>query len=273
MRDITEMLQRPIAFHRVFVNLGAGVTGAVMLSQAIYWSRRTGEDGWFYKTQADWEDETGLTRREQETARRKLIAAGVLQEERRGVPAKLFFRVDRDALSAALGVQTSMAESANLGSTKEPRQYGGKRQSIDSTETTAETTAETTIGRPPHGDSPTRSANPKKQRTRLPENFYPNATGIKRAEDAGFSVAVELQAFRDHHEAKGTLMLDWQAAWRTWINNAKKWSKPVQANKTDSDPSPEWVRKAGFSNVWEAENHRCWERNAHEFKNGRRIQA
>ena len=30
---------RPIAFNRDFVDLGIGITGALLLSQAIYWSK------------------------------------------------------------------------------------------------------------------------------------------------------------------------------------------------------------------------------------------
>jgi hypothetical protein len=30
----------------------------------------------------------------------------------------------------------------------------------------------------------------------------------------------ELHKFRDHHIAKGTLMANWEAAFRTWLNNA-----------------------------------------------------
>ena len=33
---ISQFLDRPIAYHRSFVTLGAGITGAVMLSQAVY---------------------------------------------------------------------------------------------------------------------------------------------------------------------------------------------------------------------------------------------
>lgn len=105
---------RPIAFHRSLVRLGVGVTGALLLSQALYWSRRTRDaDGWFYKTQAQWEAETGLTRYEQESARRRLVASGYLDEQRRGVPCRLFFRVDvrqvrRDV--EALGVRSSVQD-------------------------------------------------------------------------------------------------------------------------------------------------------------------
>ena len=100
---LAELLDRPIAYHRVFVNLGAGIPGAVVLSQAIYWSARSStKDGWFYKTQADWEDETGVTRYELERVRRVLSGIGVLEEKRKGIPAKMFFRVNEQKLYESL---------------------------------------------------------------------------------------------------------------------------------------------------------------------------
>ncbi|MEF9946806.1 MAG: hypothetical protein RR800_00440 [Comamonas sp.] len=100
---VWEMLDRPIVVHRVLVDLGLGITGAVLLSQAIYWTQRTtGRAGWFYKSIDEWQEETGLTRAEQKTARNRLEAAGFMREELRGVPARLYFQVQTEALSAAL---------------------------------------------------------------------------------------------------------------------------------------------------------------------------
>lgn len=98
---IKALMAKPIAFHRAFVDLGVGITGAVMLSQAFYWSQKTA-DGWFFKGQVDWTRETGLTRYEQEGARHALRAIGVLHEQRKGHPARLFFRVDFDRLAELL---------------------------------------------------------------------------------------------------------------------------------------------------------------------------
>lgn len=173
--SIINLMARPIAFNRVFVDLGLGMCGAMMLSQALYWRARTRDpEGWFYKSQTEWQAETGMTRREQETARRRLTKAGFLEEQRKGVPARLYFRVDIDALETALeelssslaenanqectdnennsladsanqdctNGATSMAESANQECAEAPGSDGGKRQSI--TEITSETTAETT---------------------------------------------------------------------------------------------------------------------------------
>ena len=43
----------------------------------------------------------------------------------------------------------------------------------------------------------------------------------------------EWQQFRDHHIAKGSLMADWQAAWRTWVGNIGLFSRgpPTQDRK------------------------------------------
>ena len=147
--NLLELLDRPIAFHRVFARLAGSVHAGILLSQAVYWSGRTSDPaGWFYKTQAEWEEETCLTRREQETARgllRRLMHqnASLWREERRGVPARMFYQVNFEVLGGLLaGVQSvgnrhaSMAESAKLACTNPPNWHGGNRQTIICTEST-----------------------------------------------------------------------------------------------------------------------------------------
>ena len=101
MSNFLQLVDRPIAFQRSFVRLGVGITGALLLSQIVYWQNRM-EGNWFYKTQTDLEEETGLTRYEQEGARKKLVSCGVLEEEKRGIPAKLYFRVNQERLEELL---------------------------------------------------------------------------------------------------------------------------------------------------------------------------
>lgn len=128
--DVLSLLDRPIAYHRVFVTLTGSVTAAVLLSQAVYWSRRTGENGgWFWKTAVDWTEETGLSRREQETARAILRELGIWQEEKRGIPARLWFFLDVPALETVLR-ETSMAENAKQAWRETPNRHGGNRHSI-----------------------------------------------------------------------------------------------------------------------------------------------
>jgi hypothetical protein len=100
---IAQLMDRPIAFQRSFIALNVGVTGALMLSQAWEWTNRSDDkDGWFFKTQVEWEEIIGLTRYEQETARRRLKELGVLLEKRRGLPAQLCYRVDTSRLKILL---------------------------------------------------------------------------------------------------------------------------------------------------------------------------
>ncbi len=104
---IRALLTRPVAFHPMLARLCGSVTAGLMLSQALYWTdvqERTKPEagGWFYKKQNEWTDETCLTRTEQQTARKKLIELGFLEEERRDLPAKMYFRVILERVCEAI---------------------------------------------------------------------------------------------------------------------------------------------------------------------------
>lgn len=97
---------RPIAYHPVLARAAGSVTAGILLSQLLYWTGKS-EDGWVYRTQAQIEEETALTRREQETARRDLRSLEVVVEEKRGLPARLFYKVNIAALTSLLANQDS----------------------------------------------------------------------------------------------------------------------------------------------------------------------
>ena len=100
---IYDLLDRPIAFHAPLVDLTGSITAALMLSQAIYWSKRTKHDGgWFYKSREEWTEETRMSRDEQETARKKLRASGFWQERYDRVNHRKWYRVNQAALLAAI---------------------------------------------------------------------------------------------------------------------------------------------------------------------------
>lgn len=111
---ITDMLDRPIAYHRVFVTLTGSVKAAVLLSQAMYWQKRAKQsDGWWYKTAEEWEEETGLTRHELDKARKD--CANFLETDLRDAPARLYWHVDETVLSSALFDETSKSSLAESG--------------------------------------------------------------------------------------------------------------------------------------------------------------
>ena len=103
-RNLSDLLDSPVAFHRVFVDIAGSVHGAVFLSQALYWHRRTpaGRGGWFWKTYEEWDQETGLGRRQVNSARAALAAVGVIETKTEGFPRKTWYRLDIAALDARL---------------------------------------------------------------------------------------------------------------------------------------------------------------------------
>lgn len=145
------MRGRVIAFDRRYVDVTGSVTAALMLSQAVHWTENSSHPGnWFWKTQDQWQEETGMGRREQETARKNLRETSFWQENLRGNPATLWYRVDIDRLQRALlSTPVSMAESAELSMAESdildwrnaPNKIGGMRHAKRSESTTKNTTS------------------------------------------------------------------------------------------------------------------------------------
>jgi len=93
---------RPIAFHPELARVLGGINEALLFQQIAYWSDKGSDPEWIYKTQADIEAETTLARTQQENARRRLRSLGVIEEQKRGVPARLYYRVNWDAIFALI---------------------------------------------------------------------------------------------------------------------------------------------------------------------------
>lgn len=108
--------QAPIVFHRIFVDITGSVTAALWLSYALYAldSPAASAQGWFGKSQDDWRRDTGLTRREQESARRRLRELGLIVE-RRGMGEALAFRVDCVRLYALIEAQADNVHADSRG--------------------------------------------------------------------------------------------------------------------------------------------------------------
>lgn len=111
---ISSILGRLIAYYPDFTLLpGLSVTGSVFLSQAFYWAdndKAKGRGGWFYKKQRgedSWEYETGLSPKQQANARKLLVELGILEEERKGVPAKVWYRINCEKLLELLEEKTA----------------------------------------------------------------------------------------------------------------------------------------------------------------------
>lgn len=92
------------------VKASGSIKAALMLGQAIGLSRTwlqrdRSRNGWFWMSAADWQSATGLTAREQESARGSLVEAGLWEERRTHNPSRLYFRVHLEAVARALGLR------------------------------------------------------------------------------------------------------------------------------------------------------------------------
>lgn len=90
--------EKPIAFNPAFARLTGSINAGLLLSQLLYWSDKGKDPEWFYKTIAEIQGETALTRSEQDTAIRKLKALGLIEVKVMGVPAKRHFRLSLSVL-------------------------------------------------------------------------------------------------------------------------------------------------------------------------------
>lgn len=136
--NLIKLLDGPIAFQRCFVELTGSITGALLLSQAVYWQNRCKtDDGFWWKTQEQWTAETGMSRHELDSARKACKA--FLISDRRGAPAKTWYKVDADQLEAAVELQqSSLPDSGNLKRRKVANCTAGNRQSPNISETTSD---------------------------------------------------------------------------------------------------------------------------------------
>jgi len=92
-----ELLKRPIAYHPAIAKAFGSVNLALMWSQLYYWSERTTDpDGWIYKSHDEMFEETGLSRREQDTARKLGVSLGVLDDKLAGSPPRIHYKINVD---------------------------------------------------------------------------------------------------------------------------------------------------------------------------------
>lgn len=156
--DTIRTLGRPIAYHSSLARHVGGVCTAIFLGQLMYWDEISKDDLGVYKTSEEWEVETGLSYREQATARKKLRDMGILVETVKRLQHRIYYKLDREAFNkwiedivaneSSETRESTKAQSPNdenaIGGQHNP-QLGddGKRKSYIE-KTTTETTAEIT---------------------------------------------------------------------------------------------------------------------------------
>lgn len=261
--DLFKLLDRPIAYHRIFAEIAGSVVGGVMLSQAVYWSRRSSSgDGWFYKTREEWEEETFLTRWEQESARTALRRIGVWEERRKGMPRRLFYRINFDRLAVLL-----LAEKPPSSRRKNHQQDGGfptnKSEVFPPTLIGTETTTENTTDIFLSSASPIDQKNKKNRVVSISEfeAEYLNESLRAWAADIAPRVTIETAtvAWIEYHEDADSDFRNHGAiisSWKGWMRNAQKIitqqkNQPTTTTKkgkgtNERQPDYESLRAAGL---------------------------
>jgi hypothetical protein len=85
---------RTVGYSPDLARIVGGATTGLFLSQLLFLSDKgANPDSWVYKSEAEMGRETGLTKREQQTARRKLLSLGVIAIERRGFKFTYHFKI------------------------------------------------------------------------------------------------------------------------------------------------------------------------------------
>ncbi len=78
---------------------------------------------------------------------------------------------------------------------------------------------------PDRSDSPGKPAPKAKRAVQMPDDFAPDEGHRSLAAELGVSLQEEFPKFHDHHLAKGSRFVRWDLALRTWLRNAKTYSR------------------------------------------------
>ena len=125
-----------------------GATTGLYLSQLLYWNfnekmqnKLTSSDGWFYISIKDMSEQTGLTEREQDTARKRLSGLGVIEISYKGrSPKTTHFKLNVDKLEELITQRTFTEENQTarnaLNEQRETRSLNSAKRAEFNTDTT-----------------------------------------------------------------------------------------------------------------------------------------
>jgi hypothetical protein len=200
--DLANILEKPVAYHPVFARIAGGVEPGVFLGQCFYWTKVQDQtnpeaDGWFWKTQDEFERETGIKRSGQETSRKQLLRRRLMMEERRPLPKpsfqpRIFFKINKENFLRALWEDVTLQSAAMQQSRpQQPRRQDRRNaadksaatpQPIKSTENTSQNSSQTTSSKGNEDDE-----------TKLVDALRAFGTGAARARKLAALHAPELR--------------------------------------------------------------------------------
>jgi hypothetical protein len=134
---IEEMAAKPIAFNPKWARIAKSAGAGLFLSQLLYWWGKGRKPDFIYKTIAEIQEETSLTRSEQDRAIRRWKELGVLMVEKRGIPPKRHFKINIPRLweyvekgRANHYAESSKSDCSNVQNTTESTQENTSRDHV-----------------------------------------------------------------------------------------------------------------------------------------------
>ena len=76
-----------------------------------------------------------------------------------------------------------------------------------------------------------RNRRARRTATEMPTGWHPRPEESAKARELGLDPAHEAEQFRDHHVARASTFADWDAAFRTWLRNARRFAGRTGRNQ------------------------------------------
>ena len=128
--------KRVVAYSPILAEIGGSAKAGIFLSQLLYWWGKGKDPQWIYKTIAEIEKETHLTRSQQDCAIRDWKRLGVIEVEIHGQPPTRHFHVNGGKLTSliehAVGHTVSLPD-ANAYAESCKSNYGSQQNTTEST--------------------------------------------------------------------------------------------------------------------------------------------
>ena len=94
--ELLRIIGKPIAYYPQLAKPLGGVNASLLFGQFFYWKDKGSSELGVYRTADEIEVETGLSRDEQRTARKKLRERGVLIETEKRIEHRIYYKLDLD---------------------------------------------------------------------------------------------------------------------------------------------------------------------------------
>lgn len=172
-----------ITIPRALVQLTGELKTALVLSQIIFWHDKTSnEEGWFYKTYEEWQEETGLSKNEVSGAVDRLKPHGIVETELRkvGQTPKLHYRFSETEFRGWISRSTSENQKSPTSENQNPTSENQKSRTSENQKSyliaqknTTEEYIQNTPPTPSRGNecsaAPSEEENPERQLDLEPE--------------------------------------------------------------------------------------------------------